>query len=78
MITIYKTDGCPWCEKAIKYIQSKGHEVNIVNCSTDPEYYRKILIEKTRQSSVPVIEINDVTIIGFDRKMIDVALMGED
>lgn len=72
-VKIYKTNGCPWCEKAIKYLETKGVKLEIKNCSENEEY-KKELIEKTKQTSVPVIMIEDVTIIGFDKKMIDTAL----
>lgn len=73
-VQVYKTNGCPWCEKVLKYFEKKGVEVEIKNCS-ESEEYREELIEKTKQTSVPVIIIDDVTIFGFDKKMLDVALM---
>lgn len=69
-VKVYKTNGCPWCEKAIKYLKNNEVEIEILNCSENEEY-KKELIAKTHQNSVPVIEINNEIIIGFDKKKID-------
>lgn len=71
--TLYKTNECPWCMKALRYLESKGADVEIKNCS-DNEEYRKELIEHSKQTSVPVTIINDKVIIGFDKKQLDEAL----
>lgn len=67
---LYKTNNCPWCEKVIKYLNSKGAEFEIKNCSEN-EVYRDELIKYTRQSSVPVLRVGGKFIIGFDKKAID-------
>lgn len=67
---VYKTNGCPWCEKLLKYLDNKGVEVEILNCSEN-EVYRDELIKRTRQSSVPVLVVGGEFTIGFDKKAID-------
>lgn len=56
---VYKTNNCPWCEKVLNYLHTKGVEVDVRNC-TENEEYRTELITKTMQSSVPVIEIGRI------------------
>lgn len=72
-VKVYKTNGCPWCEKVIRYLESKGIDIDICNCS-ESEDFRKELVEKTKQNSVPVIEINGQIVFGFDKHAIDTAL----
>lgn len=72
-VKIYKTNGCPWCEKTIKYLKSRGVEVEILNCSEN-EVYKYQLIRDSHQTSVPVIVVDDNVIIGFDKKRIDEVL----
>lgn len=69
-VKVYKTNDCPWCKKVITYLERKGCEIEQLNCSENEEY-RKELIEKTKQTSVPVIDIEGEIILGFDRKAID-------
>lgn len=73
-VKLYKTENCPWCVKVLGYLEKKGAEIEIVNC-TNNEENRKELIEVSRQTSVPVSVINGKVIIGFDRKAIDEALV---
>lgn len=70
-VKLYKTNECPWCEKVMKYLEHMGVEYEIKNCSEN-EVYRDELITLTRQSSVPVVAVDDKFIIGFDKKAIDV------
>lgn len=70
---LYKTNGCPWCEKTIKYLVSKGVEVEILNCSED-ESIKDEMIKITHQMSVPVTIINDKIILGFNKTEIDEVL----
>lgn len=69
-IKLYKTNDCPWCEKVIKYLDHKGVDFEIKNCSEN-EVYRDELIKLTRQNSVPVVAFGGKFIIGFDKKAID-------
>ncbi|MGL5615284.1 MAG: glutaredoxin family protein [Sarcina sp.] len=73
MIKVYSTDSCPWCVKAKDYLKSKGMEYTDLNVRDDMEA-REEMISKTKQMSVPVLDINGNVIIGFDKKAIDEAL----
>lgn len=73
MIKVYSTTVCPWCVKAKKYLESKNVEFVDVNVAEDMEA-REEMLSKTKQMSVPVLDINGTVIIGFDKKAIDNAL----
>ena len=73
MIKIYTTDSCPWCDKAKSYLKSQNLEYIELNVQDDMEA-RDEMIKKSRQMSVPVLDINDTIIIGFDKVAIMKAL----
>jgi glutaredoxin len=58
---------------AKQYFKSKNIDYEEVDVSSDIEAARE-MIEKTGQMGVPVIEIGDTIIIGFNRAAIERAL----
>lgn len=72
-VTIYTTDTCPYCEMAKQFFKSKNVKYKEVNVGNDPQAARE-MIEKSGQMGVPVIEIEDKIIIGFNRSAIEKAL----
>lgn len=72
-VKIYSTSWCGFCKQAMKYFDSIGVKYNDVNVEADPSE-AEAMVKKTGQMGVPVIEIGDATIIGFDRPKIDAAL----
>jgi glutaredoxin 3 len=72
-VKIYTTPTCPYCEMAKQYFRSKNIDYEEVDVSSDIEAARE-MIEKTGQMGVPVIEIGDTIIIGFNRAAIERAL----
>lgn len=73
MVTIYTTDSCPWCVKTKEYLKSKNITYQEFNVAEDMEA-RETMVSKSKQMGVPVLDINDTIIIGFDREAIDKAL----
>ena len=72
-VTVYSTTWCAFCKAAKQYFDSKGVKYAEINVEEDQEAGQRI-VEKTGQMGVPVIEVGDYTIIGFDRPKIDAAL----
>ena len=70
MIKVYTTDSCPWCDKVKTYLKSQNLEYTELNVQDDMEE----MIKKSRQMGVPVLDINDNIIIGFDKPAILKAL----
>lgn len=75
-VIVYSTTTCPFCVKAEEYLDSKGVKYEIVDVSKDREK-AMFLVKKTRQMSVPVIQINDQFIIGYNVPEIDRILAEE-
>jgi glutaredoxin 3 len=72
-VTVYSAVWCAYCHMAMEYLKGKGVDYQSVDVDKDPEAAHQIFA-KTGQAGVPVLEIGDETILGFDRVRIDSAL----
>lgn len=70
MVKIYSTSWCPDCIKAKKYFDMKGVNYADINVA-DKHEEREEVYKVSGQRTVPVIQINDSVIVGFDKKLID-------
>ncbi len=75
-VTVYSTSWCGFCVQAKKYFDSIGIKYTDVNVEEDREA-AEAMVEKSGQMGVPVIEIGDNIIVGFDKPKIDLALQAE-
>ncbi len=64
-ITIYSTPTCHYCGLAKEYFKSHGLVYTEHDVAGDMEQ-RKIMVDKSGQLGVPVIDIDGEIIIGFD------------
>ncbi len=69
-VKIYSTPACPHCKAAKNYFKSLGISFEDVDVSRDQREAEK-MVQKTHQYGVPVIEIGNQVVIGFDRNKID-------
>ncbi|MFC1720837.1 glutaredoxin family protein [Patescibacteria group bacterium] len=65
-VTIYSTPACGFCKMAKAFFTEKGIEYTEHDVAAD-EAMRNEMIEKTGQMGVPVIEIDDQVVVGFDK-----------
>lgn len=72
-VTIYSAPWCSFCHMAKQYLDGKKVPYKDIDVEKDPSAAHT-LVQKTGQAGIPVIEIGDETIIGFDRPQIDLAL----
>lgn len=68
-VKIYSTPSCMYCNMAKDYFKEQGVAYEEINVATDIEK-RKEMVEKSGQLGVPVIEIGDKVIVGFDEEEI--------
>ena len=73
MIKVYSTNTCPWCDKVKNYLKSENIEFQELNVHDDM-IAREEMIKKSNQMSVPVLDIDNNIIIGFDKAAILKAL----
>jgi len=69
-IKVYTTPTCKWCNLLKEYLDSNNVRYVDVDVSKD-RFSALDMIRKSGQSSVPVFELDDNIIIGFDKEKID-------
>ena len=72
-VKIFTTSTCPWCQKTkefLKEIKVSYKEINV----TENEEARNEMFEKSGQMGVPVLDVNGIIIVGYDKKAIKKAL----
>ena len=69
-VTIYTTPSCVYCKMAKDFFSKNSVEYEEKNVATDV-VARDLMIQKSGQMGVPVIEVDGKIIIGFDKVKID-------
>ncbi len=64
-VTIYSTPTCPWCKTTKKFFQDNGVQYEDKDVASDLAA-RQQMIEKSGQMGVPVIDVDDHIIVGYD------------
>ncbi len=64
-VILYSTAVCPYCVAAKNFLKSRGLGYSEVRVDTDPEQ-RKLMMERTRRTSVPQIFINNQHVGGYE------------
>jgi glutaredoxin 3 len=65
-VTIYGTQSCVFCRMAKDFFKENNVQYTEKDVHLD-EAARNEMMKKTNQSGVPVIEIGDEIVIGFDK-----------
>jgi len=68
-IKVYSTQACPWCVKAKMFFKEHKIEFEDIDVTSDQEAAKE-MVEKSGQTGVPVIIIDDEVIVGFNRDRI--------
>ena len=69
-IKIYSTPFCGYCKMAKDLFTKEGLPYEEIDVSVDEEAAKE-MVAKTNQMGVPVIEIGEDIVIGFDREKIE-------
>lgn len=72
-VKVYSTDTCPWCDKAKEYLNSLNIDFETVNVSGNKQAAME-LVKKTRQMGVPVVQVGEEYIVGYNPNAISAAL----
>ena len=73
IVKMYSTEWCHFCKEAKKFFNEHNIKFTEIDVGKDHKAAEE-MIEKSGQMGVPVIEINDEIIVGFDRSRIKKAL----
>jgi glutaredoxin len=68
-VRVFSTPICPYCFALKRFLEEKGIEVEDIDVSSDL-VAQKEMIDKTKQTTVPVTDIKGEFVVGFDRKKI--------
>ncbi len=72
-ILVYTTPTCPYCHATKNFLSELGVSFREVDVSIDPRAARDLII-KSGQMGVPVLDVDEEMIIGFNREAIIAAL----
>ena len=74
MIRVFSFQGCPYCDKLKRYLDSRGVEYEVRDIELDEEAAKECQ-KISGDLSVPVTTIDGVNyVLGFDKKKIDALL----
>ncbi len=76
-VKIYSTPTCPFCKRTKEFFKKHNVEYEDINVAEN-EKARDEMVEKSGQMSVPVIEIEDEIVVGFDEQDLKKKLKIED
>jgi glutaredoxin 3 len=65
-VIVYSTQMCPWCHRTKDFLSEHDIEFKDIDVSQDQDAAIH-MIEKSGQTGVPVIEIGEEIVVGFDR-----------
>ena len=68
-VRLFVTPGCVYCITLKMFFEEHNIEFEEIDVAQD-EKAREEMIEKSKQMEVPIVEINNEIVIGFDRKKI--------
>ena len=68
-VNVYSTPTCMYCNLVKDFLKEKGVEYKEIDVSEDMEKMNYI-VEATGQMGVPVVEIGEDMIVGFDQDKI--------
>jgi len=72
-VTVYSADWCAFCHAAKDYLDKIGVKYTDKNVEHDIAFAQEA-VQKSKQTGIPVIDIDGTIIIGFDRPRIDATL----
>ncbi len=72
-VKIYTTQSCIFCKKAKEFFKEHNIDYKEIDVGKDAKAAKE-MIDKSGQMGVPVIEIDDEIIIGFDKPALMKAL----
>jgi glutaredoxin 3 len=72
-VVVYTAQWCGFCHAVKDYLSKKGVSFTEKDIDTNPAYAEEA-VKKSGQTGIPVVEIGDTVIVGFDRSRIDAAL----
>ncbi len=68
-VIVYSTPTCPYCVMVKKFLKDHNVEFEDIDVAADKEK-AQYMVDKSGQMGVPVVEIGDEFVVGFDKQKI--------
>lgn len=68
-VRLFTTPTCPFCMSLKRFLEEKSITFEAIDVSADMKAQEE-MIEKTKQATVPVIDIDGQFVVGFNRAKI--------
>ena len=72
-VRLYVTATCPYCHMARDFLEKEGVDFDVVDVAENPQAAKE-MVEKSGQMGVPVMEVKNMLMVGFDRNAYKKAL----
>ncbi|MBD3388482.1 MAG: NrdH-redoxin [Candidatus Altiarchaeales archaeon] len=72
-VKVYSTPTCPWCKRVKEFLKARNVEFEDVDVAGNQEAAQE-MVKKSGQMGVPVIEVGETIIVGFDEEALKKAL----
>lgn len=69
-VKVYSTPSCSWCTVVKKYFRERGVKFTDYNVAKDERKFEE-MVHKSRQTGVPVVDINGKILVGFQKEKLD-------
>ncbi|HPE69428.1 MAG TPA: glutaredoxin family protein [Thermotogota bacterium] len=69
-IVVYTTPSCPHCTSAKRFFRERGIPFKEYDVSKD-QRAADMMVKKSKQMGVPVIEVGNQIVVGFDRSKLN-------
>ncbi len=73
-VIVFSTPTCPYCQAAKRYLQQRGVPFEDEDVSQNI-IAAQYMVQRSGQQGVPVIQVGNEIVVGFDRARLD-ALLG--
>ncbi len=68
-VRVFSTSMCPYCTTLKEFLKEKNIEFEDINVTEDIQAQEE-MIKKSKQMGVPVVEIDEEIVVGFDKEKI--------
>lgn len=72
-VIVYSTPTCPYCKLSKEFLKEKNIPFKDIDVSADPAAANE-MVKRSGQMGVPVIEVDDQIIVGWNKSALEEAL----
>ena len=69
-VRVYSAPSCPWCRAVKEFLKNHNIEFEDIDVSVDQDAAKEMVL-KSGQMGVPVIEIDENIVVGFNKPLLE-------